>query len=95
MRAGAAGGAAASAGALGSSVRSRPNPSLSCGFRLLEDGRIGIAPKSIARYKEAVRRLWEARQSLTSKELVQQWQRYVRGRQRLLKEVLVRLRVAL
>jgi hypothetical protein len=49
------------------------------GFRLLEDGRIGIAPKSIARYKEAVRRLWEARQSLTSKELVQQWQRYVRG----------------
>jgi len=49
------------------------------GFRLLEDGRIGIAPKSIVRYKEAVRRLWEARQSLTSKELVQQWQRYVRG----------------
>jgi hypothetical protein len=42
------------------------------GFRLLEDGRIGIAPKSIARYKDAVRRLWDARQSLTSKELVQQ-----------------------
>lgn len=49
------------------------------GFRLLEDGRIEIAPKSIARYKDAVRRLWDARQSLTSKELVQQWQRYVRG----------------
>jgi RNA-directed DNA polymerase len=49
------------------------------GFRLLEDGRIEIAPKSIARYKDAVRRLWDARRSLTSKELVQQWQRYVRG----------------
>ncbi|WP_242523279.1 reverse transcriptase domain-containing protein [Thiocystis minor] len=49
------------------------------GFRLLEDGRIGIAPKRIARDKDAVRERWDARQSLTSKELVQQWQRDVRG----------------
>lgn len=49
------------------------------GFRLLADGRIGIAPKSLERYREKVRRLWDARQSLTSKELVGQWMRYVRG----------------
>lgn len=49
------------------------------GFRLLEDGRIGISPKSVERYKQEVRRLWDARQSLTSKELVRQWQRWLRG----------------
>ena len=32
-----------------------------------------------SRYKEAARRLWDTRQSLTSKELVQYWQRNVLG----------------
>jgi RNA-directed DNA polymerase len=49
------------------------------GFRLEEDGTISIAPKSIQRLKSKVRELWEARQSLTSKQLRDQWQRYIRG----------------
>jgi len=49
------------------------------GFRLYEDGRIGIAPKSIKNLKGRVRELWEARQNRTSKELRDQWQRYIRG----------------
>jgi RNA-directed DNA polymerase len=49
------------------------------GFRLLEDGTIAIAPKSLERYRREVRRLWDARQSLTSKELIRQWQRFLIG----------------
>jgi hypothetical protein len=49
------------------------------GFRLLEEGGIAIAPKSLERYRQEVRRLWDARQSLTSKELVQQWQCFLVG----------------
>lgn len=49
------------------------------GFRLYSDGRLGVSPKSIERLRQNVRRLWEARQSLTSKQLRDQWQRYIRG----------------
>lgn len=49
------------------------------GFRLYEDGKIGISPKSIAKLKEKVRELWEARQNKTSEQLREQWQRYIRG----------------
>lgn len=49
------------------------------GFILLEDGRIAPSDKSVERFKTKVRQLWDARQSLTSMELVQQWQRYLRG----------------
>jgi RNA-directed DNA polymerase len=49
------------------------------GFRLYADGRIGVAPKTIARLKATVRELWEARQSVTSNQLRDQWQRYIRG----------------
>ena len=49
------------------------------GFRLEADGTISIAPKSVQRLKSKVRELWEARQSLTSKELRDQWQDYIRG----------------
>ncbi len=49
------------------------------GFRLYADGRIGVAPKAIERLKTKVRELWEARQSLTSNQLREQWQRYSRG----------------
>jgi len=40
---------------------------------------IGIAPASLARYKDQVRAKWDARQPLTSVELRGQWSRYVQG----------------
>lgn len=49
------------------------------GFRLYTDGRIGVTPKTIERLKSNVRELWNARQSLTSEQLRDQWQRYIRG----------------
>ncbi len=49
------------------------------GFRLYPDGRIGVAPKAITRLKDQVRELWSARQSLTSEQLRDRWQRYIRG----------------
>ena len=57
----------------------RPWESQFLGFRLTQDGEIAIAPKSIERYKSNVRRLWDARQSLTSKQLVEQWRKYSIG----------------
>src|SRR5690606_21977896 len=49
------------------------------GFRIFEDGRVGVSPKSIAKLKEKIRELWDAQQSLTSEQLRNQWQRYIRG----------------
>jgi group II intron reverse transcriptase/maturase len=49
------------------------------GFRISEDHEITIAPKNIDRYKAKVRELWNARQSLTSKQLVKQWRQYSNG----------------
>jgi group II intron reverse transcriptase/maturase len=49
------------------------------GFRITEESEISISPKSIERYKERVRELWDARQSLTSKQLVKQWRQYSMG----------------
>lgn len=49
------------------------------GFRLYADGRIGISPKAIQRMKDRVRELWNARQSLRSDQLRDQWVRYIRG----------------
>ena len=49
------------------------------GFRINEEAQIEIAPKSIERYKDKVRQLWDARQSLTSKELIKQWKQYSIG----------------
>jgi len=49
------------------------------GFRLYQDGRIGVAPRAIERMKTEVRKLWEARQSLTSKQMREQWQLYITG----------------
>ncbi len=49
------------------------------GFRINATGESSIAPKSVDRLKDRVRELWEARQSLTSKELREQWQRYIVG----------------
>lgn len=49
------------------------------GFCLTRDGAIEVSPKSLERFKDRVRELWEARQSRTSQELRDQWQSYVRG----------------
>jgi RNA-directed DNA polymerase len=49
------------------------------GFRLDRRKRIGIAPESVERFKARVRELWNARQSRTSNQLRDGWNRYVRG----------------
>ena len=49
------------------------------GFRLFEDGTVGISPKAIGKLKERVRELWDARQNQTSVQLRDRWQRYIRG----------------
>jgi group II intron reverse transcriptase/maturase len=49
------------------------------GFRITRDGLIEVAPQSLVRFKTRVRALWCARQSLTTKQIRVQWQRFVRG----------------
>ncbi len=49
------------------------------GFRIHPDGQVSPAPKAIERFKDRVRAPWEARQSLTSKQVCEQWRRYVTG----------------
>jgi RNA-directed DNA polymerase len=49
------------------------------GFRLGRDGGVSVAPKAVAKLKVEVRRLWDARQSLTSVELRDHWVMYIRG----------------
>lgn len=49
------------------------------GFRLHADGRIGISPKAVTKLKAEVRRLWDARQSMTSIQLRDQWRQYIQG----------------
>lgn len=49
------------------------------GFRLGRDGGVSVAPKAIAKLKAKVRRLWDARQNLTSRGLRDQWAAYIRG----------------
>ena len=49
------------------------------GFRINPKGEIEAAPQSMERFKAKVRELWRSGQSLTSKELRDRWQSYVRG----------------
>jgi len=49
------------------------------GFRLHADGAVSVAPKSVERMKQRVRQLWDAKQSLTSQQLRDQWRRYITG----------------
>jgi RNA-directed DNA polymerase len=49
------------------------------GFQLDRKKRIGIAPKSVERFKTKVRELWHGRRSGTSKQLRDDWNRYLRG----------------
>lgn len=63
----------------GKSGTGRPWERQFLGFTLGEDGEISLAERSIDRFKVSVRQRWDARQSLTGKELVGQWQGYLRG----------------
>ncbi len=49
------------------------------GFSVTAALLIGIAPASFARFKDQVRQKWDARQSLTSEELRDQWRGYIQG----------------
>lgn len=49
------------------------------GFRLHADGHIGVSPKAVAKLKTEVRKLWDARQSVTSEQLREQWRQYIQG----------------
>jgi len=49
------------------------------GFSLDEEGLIEVAAKSVARFKEKVRELWDGRQSKTNEQLREQWNSYIRG----------------
>jgi RNA-directed DNA polymerase len=49
------------------------------GFRLDREGRIGVAPESIERFKTKVRKMWRGNQSRTSNQLRDDWRSYVRG----------------
>lgn len=49
------------------------------GFQLTEKLEIGIAPKSVERYKAKVRELWRSCQSRTSEQLRDRWRAWVRG----------------
>ncbi|HWR49852.1 MAG TPA: group II intron reverse transcriptase/maturase [Bryobacteraceae bacterium] len=49
------------------------------GFRLDRKKRIGIAPESLERLKGKVREMWNGCRSRTSKQLRDDWNRYVRG----------------
>jgi RNA-directed DNA polymerase len=49
------------------------------GFCIHESGDVSPSSKTIVRLKERVRQLWDARQSLTSKDLRDQWLSYITG----------------
>jgi len=49
------------------------------GFRIHAKGDVSPSPKALTKLKARVRQLWDARQSLTSKAMRTQWQRYITG----------------
>jgi len=49
------------------------------GFRINPEGQIEVAPQSLQRVKDKVRKLWRSCQSLTSVELRERWCAFVRG----------------
>jgi group II intron reverse transcriptase/maturase len=49
------------------------------GFRLNRQGQVEAAPESIERFKRKVREIWCGNRSVTSRQLRDEWQRYVRG----------------
>lgn len=49
------------------------------GFRLDREGRVEAAPESVERFKRKVREIWCGNRSVTSRQLRDEWRRYVRG----------------
>ena len=49
------------------------------GFTMTRDLRIAVSAKSLGRFKERTRELWQSCQSLTSKQLRDHWRAYLRG----------------
>jgi len=49
------------------------------GFRIFGDGEIGVSPESVSRLKTKVHELWDAKQNRTSRQLRDQWRKYIRG----------------
>ena len=49
------------------------------GFRIHASGDVSIATSALAKLKERVRQMWDARQSVTIKELRTQWQQFITG----------------
>ena len=66
-------------GRLKSAATGRPWERKFLGFRLNCLRRITIAPESLERFKAKVREMWRSCQSLTSEQLAEQWQQFIRG----------------
>ena len=49
------------------------------GFRINRRGQREVAPQSVARFKQKVREIWRSCRSVTSRELRDEWRRYVVG----------------
>jgi len=49
------------------------------GFRLDREGRVEAAPESVERFKRKVRQIWRSNRAATSRQLRDEWRRYVRG----------------
>lgn len=49
------------------------------GFRISRQGQIEVAPRSLERFQDRVRQLWRSCQSLSSKELRDNWRVYLKG----------------
>jgi group II intron reverse transcriptase/maturase len=49
------------------------------GFRLNRQGQLEAAPESVERFKRKVREIWCGNRSVTSRQLRDEWRRYVRG----------------
>jgi RNA-directed DNA polymerase len=49
------------------------------GFRINRDGRIEASPQAVERFRTRVREMWDSRQNGESRELRDQWRRYIRG----------------
>jgi RNA-directed DNA polymerase len=49
------------------------------GFRLNRERQIEVAPESLEKFKTKVREKWRSCQSLTSNQLREAWQQYIRG----------------
>jgi group II intron reverse transcriptase/maturase len=49
------------------------------GFRITREGGIEVSKPSLERFRTKVRELWNARQSVSSNELRENWRTYIRG----------------